>query len=177
MNTLPISALKRRRFEMTGGSGVIIRRPSVAESLRILLGEADCDGALGVVEMALSPGVRAAAAPASHARGDLLRARRSAVLAGWRGGRYRWSWHMGMRAQGRTPHAGKLWNRRRATPLHVCTRWFRATLRADAAKQHGDAVLAELSEAERATRLIGPPLVSPAQPSRPDAAEFKRGAS
>jgi hypothetical protein len=31
---------------MTGGSGVIIRRPSVAESLRILLGEADCDGAL-----------------------------------------------------------------------------------------------------------------------------------
>jgi hypothetical protein len=42
---------------MTGGSGVIIRRPSVAESLRILLGEADCDGALGVVEMALSPGV------------------------------------------------------------------------------------------------------------------------
>jgi hypothetical protein len=42
---------------VTGGSGVIIRRPSVAESLRILLGEADCDGALGVVEMALSPGV------------------------------------------------------------------------------------------------------------------------
>jgi hypothetical protein len=41
---------------MTGGSGVIIRRPSVAESLRILLGNADCDGALGVVEMALSPG-------------------------------------------------------------------------------------------------------------------------
>jgi len=42
---------------MTGGSGVIIRRPNVAESLRILLGGADCDGALGVVEMALSPGV------------------------------------------------------------------------------------------------------------------------
>jgi hypothetical protein len=41
---------------MTGGSGVIIRRPSVADSLRILLGKADCDGALGVVEMALSPG-------------------------------------------------------------------------------------------------------------------------
>src|SRR5216117_34641 len=55
-NTLRISAFIRRRFEMTGGSGVIIRRPSVAESLRILLGEADCDGALGVVEMALSPG-------------------------------------------------------------------------------------------------------------------------
>jgi hypothetical protein len=45
------------------------------------------------------------------------------------------------------------------------------------AKQHGDAVLAELSEAERATRLIGPPLVSPAQPSRPDASEFSGGAS
>jgi hypothetical protein len=45
------------------------------------------------------------------------------------------------------------------------------------AKQHGDAVLAELSEAERATRRIGPPLVSPAQPSRPDAPEFSGGAS
>jgi hypothetical protein len=40
---------------MTGGSGMIIRRPSVAESLRILLDEADCDGALGVVELALPP--------------------------------------------------------------------------------------------------------------------------
>ena len=29
----------------------MIRRPAVGESLRILLGEADCDGALGVVEM------------------------------------------------------------------------------------------------------------------------------
>ena len=45
------------------------------------------------------------------------------------------------------------------------------------AKQHGEAVLAELSEAERATRLIGPPLVSPAQPSRADAPEFSGGAS
>ena len=41
---------------MTGSRGVIIRRPSVAESLRVLLGEADCGGAMGVVEMALSPG-------------------------------------------------------------------------------------------------------------------------
>ena len=51
---------------MTGGSGVIIRRPSVVESLRILLGEADCDGALGVVEMALSlvsPGRRCTCIP------------------------------------------------------------------------------------------------------------------
>jgi hypothetical protein len=45
------------------------------------------------------------------------------------------------------------------------------------AKQHGAAVLAELSEAERATRLIGPPLVSPARPSRPDAPEFSGHAS
>ncbi len=35
---------------MTTGRGVI-RRPAVGESLRILLGAADCDGALGVVEM------------------------------------------------------------------------------------------------------------------------------
>jgi hypothetical protein len=163
---------------MTGGSGVIIRRPSVAESLRILLGEADCDGALGVVEMALplvSPGRRCTCIPrtrrpstCSPVNCPCKLARRSLPVA----------WHMGMRAQGRTPHAGKLWNRRRATPLHVCTRWFRATLRADACQA---ARLRQCwrncREAERATRLIGPALVSPAQPSRPDAPEFSWGAS
>jgi hypothetical protein len=68
---------------MTSGQGVIIHRPSVAASLRILLGEADCDGAMGVVEMALSPG---ASGPPLHlhpsARGGLLCARRRVVLAG-----------------------------------------------------------------------------------------------
>jgi hypothetical protein len=41
------------------------------------------------------------------------------------------------------------------------------------AKEHGDAMLAELSDAERATRLIGPPLASPAQPSRPDVPKLR----
>lgn len=41
---------------MTSGRGVLIQQPSVAESLRILLGDADCDGAMGAVEMVLSPG-------------------------------------------------------------------------------------------------------------------------
>jgi hypothetical protein len=44
------------------------------------------------------------------------------------------------------------------------------------AKQHGEAVLAELSEAEQETRLIGPPLVSADQPSRPDAPKLSGGA-
>jgi uncharacterized cupin superfamily protein len=97
---------------MTGGSGVIIRRPSVAESLRILLAEADCDGALGVVEMALSSGV---SGPPPHLHPTHAEA--FYVLAGQLSLRVGeevvtgWSWHMGMRAQGRTPHAGKLWNR------------------------------------------------------------------
>ena len=38
-------------------------------------------------------------------------------------------------------------------------------------------LMAALGEAERATRLIGPALVSPAQPSRPDAPELSGGAS
>ena len=60
---------------MTSGRGVLIQQPSVAESLRILLGAADCDGAMGVVEMVLSPG--ASGPPLHlhpHARGGLLRA-------------------------------------------------------------------------------------------------------
>ena len=36
----------------------------------------------------------------------------------------------------------------------------------------GDPLLAELSDAERATRLIGPPLASRAEPSRPDVPNF-----
>ena len=52
---------------MTGGQGVIIRRPSVAESLRVLLGGADCGGAMGVVEMALSPGASGPPLPVAWA--------------------------------------------------------------------------------------------------------------
>jgi uncharacterized cupin superfamily protein len=117
---------------MTGGSGVIIRGPSVAESLRILLGEADCDGALGVVEMALSPGVSGPPLHLhpTHAEAFYVLAGELSLQVGE--GSLPVVLAHGMRAQGRTPHAGKLWNRRRATPLHVCTRWFRATLRADA---------------------------------------------
>jgi quercetin dioxygenase-like cupin family protein len=40
---------------MPNGPGVI-HRPSAEAALRILLGERDCDGALGVVEMAFAPG-------------------------------------------------------------------------------------------------------------------------
>jgi hypothetical protein len=40
---------------MTNGRGVI-HRPGTEAALRILLGERDCDGALGAVEMAFAPG-------------------------------------------------------------------------------------------------------------------------
>ena len=118
---------------MTGGSGVIIRRPSVAESLRILLGEADCDGALGVVEMALSPGVSGPPLHLhpTHAEAFYVLAGQLSLQVGEEvvtGGPGTWAC-----APKDVPHTlRKLWNRRRATPLHVCTRWFRATLRADA---------------------------------------------
>ena len=117
---------------MTGGSGVIIRRPSVAESLRILLGEADSDGALGVVEMTLSPGVSGPPLHLhpTHAEAFYVLAGQLSLQVGEEvvtGGPGTWAC-----AHKDVPHARELWNRRRATPLHVCTRWFRATLRADA---------------------------------------------
>jgi quercetin dioxygenase-like cupin family protein len=163
---------------MTGGSGVIIRRPSVAESLRILLGEADCDGALGVVEMALSPG--ASGPPLhlhpTHAEAFYVLAGQLSLQVGEElvtGGPGTWAC-----APKDVPHTlGNFGTDEGRLLCMFAPGGFERRFERMLAKQHGDAVLAELSEAERATRLIGPPLVSPAQPSRPDPPEFGGGAS
>jgi quercetin dioxygenase-like cupin family protein len=154
---------------MTSGRGVIIHRPTVAESLRILLGEADCDGAMGVVEMALSPG---ASGPPLHLHP--MHAEAFYVLAGElsvqigeevvTGGPGTWAC-----APKDVPHTLANFGAAEARVLCLfAPGGFERRFERMLAKEHGDAVLAELSEAERATRLIGPPLASPAQPSRPD---------
>jgi quercetin dioxygenase-like cupin family protein len=163
---------------MTGGSGVIIRWPSVAESLRILLGEADCDGALGVVEMALSPGVSGPPLHLhpTHAEAFYVLAGQLSLQVGEEvvtGGPGTWAC-----APKDVPHTlGNFGTDEGRLLCMFAPGGFERRFERMLARQHGDAVLAELSEAERATRLIGPPLVSPAQPSRPDAPEFSGGAS
>jgi quercetin dioxygenase-like cupin family protein len=159
---------------MTSGQGVIIHRPSVAESLRILLGEADCDGALGVVEMALSPG--ASGPPLhlhpTHAEAFYVLAGELSLQVGEEvvtGGPGTWAC-----APKDVPHT--LANFGAVEGRVLCLfapGGFERRFERMLAKEHGDAVLGELSEAERATRLIGPPLASPAEPSRPDAAKFE----
>jgi quercetin dioxygenase-like cupin family protein len=150
---------------MTGGSGVIIRRPSVAESLRILLGEADCDGALGVVEMALSPGVSGPPLHLhpTHAEAFYVLAGQLSLQVGEEvvtGGPGTWAC-----APKDVAHTlGNFGTEEGRLLCMFAPGGFERRFERMLAKQHGDAVLAELSEAERATRLIGPPLVSPAQP-------------
>ena len=158
---------------MTGGSGVIIRRPSVAESLRILLGEADCDGALGVAEIALSPGVSGPPLHLhpTHAEAFYVLAGQLSLQVGEEvvtGGPGTWAC-----APKDVPHTlGNFGTDEGRLLCMFAPGGFERRFERMLARQHGDAVLAELSEAERATRLIGPLLVSPAQPSRPDAPEF-----
>ena len=140
---------------MTGGSGVIIRRPSVAESLRILLGEADCDGALGVVEMALSPG--ASGPPLhmhpTHAEAFYVLAGQLSLQVGEEvvtGGPGTWAC-----APKDVPHTlGNFGTDEGRLLCMFAPGGFERRFERMLAKQHGDAVLAELSEAERATRLL-----------------------
>jgi quercetin dioxygenase-like cupin family protein len=152
VNTLPISALQRRRFEMTGGSGVIIRRPGVAESLRILLGEADCDGALGVVEIALSPGVSGPPLHLhpTHAEAFYVLAGQLSLQVGEEvvtGGPGTWAC-----APNDVPHTlGNFGTDEGRLLCMFAPGGFERRFERMLAKQHGEAVLAELSEAERAT--------------------------
>jgi quercetin dioxygenase-like cupin family protein len=163
---------------MTATSGVIIRPPSVPESLRILLSEAECDGALGVVEMTLSAGTSGPPLHLhpTHAEAFYVLAGQLTLQVGEEvvtGGPGTWAC-----APKDVPHTLANFGANEGRLLCVfAPGGFERRFERMLARQHGDAVLAELSEAERATRLIGPPLVSPAQPSRPDAAEFHGGAS
>src|SRR5215218_1491569 len=161
---------------MTSGLGVIVQRPTVAESLRILLGAANCDGALGVVEMSLSPG--ASGPPLhlhpTHAEAFYVLAGELSLQVGGEvitGGPGTWAC-----APKDVPHTLANFGTEEGRLLCLfAPGGFERRFERMLANQHGDEVLAELSEAERATRLVGPPLVSPAQPSRPDAPEFRSG--
>jgi quercetin dioxygenase-like cupin family protein len=143
---------------MTSGQGVI-HRPSPGDRLRILLTERDCDGDVGVVEMAFEPGdtgpplhVHPTHAEAFYVlAGELSLQVGDEVVTGGPG-----TWACAPR---NVPHT--LANLGTEPGRVLCVfapggferRFERmVTDRADAGP------LAELSEAERRTRLIGPPL-------------------
>jgi quercetin dioxygenase-like cupin family protein len=154
---------------MTGGQGVIIRRPSVAESLRVLLGGADCGGAMGVVEMALSPGTSGPPLHLhpTHAEAFYVLAGELSLQVGEdvvTGGPGTWAC-----APKDVPHTLANFGADEGRVLCLfAPAGFERRFERILAKELGDALLAELSEAERATRLIGPPLASRTEPSQPD---------
>jgi quercetin dioxygenase-like cupin family protein len=155
-----------RSAEMTTGRGVI-RRPSLGEAMRILLGEHDSDGALGVVEMALAPG---ATGPPLHVHpthaeafyvlaGDLSLQVGDEVVTGGLG-----TWACAPR---NVPHTLANFGSDEGRLLCLFApagfeRCFERMLNKDSG------LVAELSEAERETRLIGPPLAARTEPAKPN---------
>jgi quercetin dioxygenase-like cupin family protein len=146
---------------MTNGRGVI-HRPSAEAALRILLGERDCDGSLGAVEMAFAPGdtgpplhVHPTHAEAFYVlAGDLSLQVGDEVVTGGPG-----TWACAPKNVPHTlanlgAHAGRV----------LCLfapGGFERRFERMLAQQHGEgnvADLAELTEAERLTRLVGPPI-------------------
>jgi quercetin dioxygenase-like cupin family protein len=141
-------------------SGGIIRPASAGEPLRVLMGGADCDNAMSVVEMILAPG--SAGPPLhlhpTHAEGFYVLAGQLSVQLGDEvitGGPGTWAC-----APKNTPHT--LGNLGDEEVRLLCMfapggfeRRFQRML-ADPADAAG--ALAELSEAERRTQLLGPPL-------------------
>jgi quercetin dioxygenase-like cupin family protein len=146
----------------------VIHRPGAGEALRILLSERECDGALGVVEMTLAPGD---AGPPLHVHpthaeafyvlgGELSLQVGDEVVTGGPG-----TW-----ACAPTDVAHTLANLGTEDGRVLCVfapggfeRRFERMVSGDAVAE----AVSELSEAERATRLIGPPLSSRTEPSRP----------
>ena len=146
---------------MTNGRGVI-HRPSAEAALRILLGERDCDGALGAVEMAFAPGdsgpplhVHPTHAEAFYVlAGDLSLQVGDEVVTGGPG-----TWACAPKNVPHTlanlgAHAGRV----------LCLfapGGFERRFERMLAQRHGEgnaADLAELTESERLTRLVGPPI-------------------
>jgi quercetin dioxygenase-like cupin family protein len=150
---------------MTTSRGVI-HRASTGEALRILLGERDCDGVLGVVEMSLGPGdtgpplhVHPTHAEAfSVLAGDLSLQVGDDVITGGPG-----TWGCAPR---NVPHtlANLGTDEGRLLCLFAPGGFERRFERMVADQDAG--FLAELSQAERATRRVGPPLASPTEPAR-----------
>lgn len=146
----------------------VIHRPDAGEELRILLSERECGGALGVVEMTLAPGdtgpplhVHPTHAEAFYVlAGDLSLQVGDQVVTGGPG-----TW-----ACAPTGVAHTLANLGAEEGRVLCLfapggfeRRFERMVSGDAVAE----AISELSEAERATQLIGPPLSSPTEPSRP----------
>ena len=136
--------------------------------MRILLGEADCDGALGVVEMTLPAGD---SGPPLHLHpthaeafyvlaGDLSLQVGDEVITGGPG-----TWAC---APKYVPHTLANFGTGEGRVLCLfAPGGFERRFKRMLANQLGEA-LPELSGAERATRLLGPPLASPIQPARPN---------
>jgi AcrR family transcriptional regulator/quercetin dioxygenase-like cupin family protein len=161
-----LSGHERRDLAMTTGRGVI-HRASAGETMRILLGEAASDGAIGVVEMAMAPGD---AGPPLHVHpthaeaffvlaGTLTMQAGDEVISGGPG--------TFVCAPRNTPHTLANFTEEVGRVLCIFApggfeRRFERMITKDP-----NGTLAELSEAERATRLIGPPLASPNKPAIP----------
>jgi quercetin dioxygenase-like cupin family protein len=153
---------------MTRGRGVI-HRPSAEAALRILLGERDSDGALGAVEMAFAPGD---AGPPLHVHPTHAEA--FYVLAGHlslqvgdeivTGGPGTWAC-----APKNVPHT--LANPGADAGRVLCLfapGGFERRFERMLAQQQGESVVADLAgltEAERLTRLVGPPIQRQLKPS------------
>jgi quercetin dioxygenase-like cupin family protein len=150
-----------RGVKMTSGRGVI-HRSTAGDHLRILMSERDCDGDLGVVEMRFEPGdtgpplhVHPTHAEAFYVlAGELSLQVGDEVVTGGPG-----TWACAPR---NVPHTLANLGTEQGRVLCLFApggferRFERmVTGRADAS------LLAEPSEAERRTRLVGPPLARP----------------
>ena len=142
----------------------VIHRPDAGEELRILLSERECGGALGVVEMTLAPGdtgpplhVHPTHAEAFYVlAGDLSLQVGDQVVTGGPG-----TW-----ACAPTGVAHTLANLGTVEGRVLCLFAPGGFERRFERMVSGDAVAEAISESERATQLIGPPLSSPTEPSR-----------
>jgi quercetin dioxygenase-like cupin family protein len=147
--------------EMTSGVGVI-HRPSAEAALRILLGERDSDGALGAVEMTFAPGDTGPPLHVhpTHAEAFYVLAGELSLQVGDEvviGGPGTWAC-----APKNVPHTlANLGTRAGRVLCLFAPGGFERRFERMLAQQQREAIvadLAELTDAERLTRLVGPPI-------------------